>query len=61
MCDALWVISASLGSELPRYTEIINKRPKKADNKTSEEVVDGIVEALKKDLERRLKHVESSV
>lgn len=53
MCDALWVISGALGNELPRYSDIINKKAVKADKKTSEEVVDGIIKVLKKDLERR--------
>ena len=53
MCDALWVIAGALGTQLPRYYELINKKSEKTDNKTSEEVVDNIIKVLQNDIERR--------
>lgn len=63
MCDVLWIIASSLGSQLPRYFEVLEKhKTKKVDSKkTSDEVVSDIVGVLKKDMERRLKNGESSI
>lgn len=61
MCDALWVISGALGNELPRYADVVRKKKQKADTRTTEQVVDGIIEALEKDRERRLKNGNSGI
>jgi len=63
MCDVLWIIASSLGSQLPRYFEVIkeHKTQKVNSKKTSDEVVNDIVCVLKKDMERRLKNGESSI
>ena len=53
MCDALWVIAGALGTQLPRYHELVSKKPEKTDNKTPEEVVDSIIKVLQNDMERR--------
>lgn len=56
MCDALWVIASALGTQLPRYHELVSKKQEKTDNKTTKEVVDSIVNVLQNDIERRQKN-----
>ncbi len=61
MCDALWIISGALGNKLPRYKDIVSRNAGKKSNKTPKEIVDGIINVLQKDMERRLKNGESSI